>query len=140
MTHAPEQKGPSVTRAGDPRVTTIGRVLRKWKVDELPQLMNVICGEMSFVGPRPDVPEFIAELSLKQRRILYVSPGITGSATLQYRNEEELLSTVPREELKRFYCNDVLPDKIRIDLEYAQKSRFLSDVAILIRTVGVILA
>jgi lipopolysaccharide/colanic/teichoic acid biosynthesis glycosyltransferase len=139
MGHSSEQEGPSVTRAGDPRITPAGRVLRKWKLDELPQLLNVICGEMSFVGPRPDVAEYIASLNREQKKILRVRPGLTGAATLHYRNEEQLLSTVPVGELKRFYCSEVLPEKVRLDLEYARRAGFLSDLRILLRTAGAIL-
>ena len=98
MRHA-RQPGPSVTRAGDPRITAAGRVLRKWKLDELPQLFNIIRGEMSFVGPRPDVAEYLASLNGEQRKILCLRPGITGLATLHYHDEEQLLSSVPGAQL-----------------------------------------
>jgi lipopolysaccharide/colanic/teichoic acid biosynthesis glycosyltransferase len=139
MGHASQQAGPSVTRAGDPRITAAGRVLRKWKLDELPQLLNVIRGEMSFVGPRPDVAEYITSLNREQQKILQLRPGLTGAATLHYRNEERLLSSVPVAELKRFYCSNVLPEKVRLDLEYARSAGFLSDLGILLRTAGAIL-
>ena len=139
MGHASERGGASVTRAGDPRITPVGRVLRKWKLDELPQLLNVIRGEMSFVGPRPDVAEYITALNREQQKILQVRPGLTGAATLHYRNEEQLLSSVPVAELKRFYCSEVLPQKVRLDLEYARRAGFLSDLRILLRTAGTIL-
>jgi len=133
------QPGPSVTRAGDPRITAAGRVLRKWKLDELPQLFNVIRGEMSFVGPRPDVAEYLESLSGEQQKILCLRPGITGLATLHYHDEEQLLSSVPDAQLKYFYCTQVLPEKVRIDLDYARSAGFLSDLAILFRTARVIL-
>lgn len=139
MGHASQQAGPSVTRAGDPRITAAGRVLRKWKLDELPQLLNVIRGEMSFVGPRPDVAEYITSLNREQQKILQLRPGLTGAATLHYRNEERLLSSVPVAELKRFYCSNVLPEKVRLDLEYARSAGFLSDLGILLQTAGAIL-
>ena len=139
MGHASQQAGPSVTRAGDPRITAAGRVLRKWKLDELPQLLNVIRGEMSFVGPRPDVAEYITSLNREQQKILQLRPGVTGAATLHYRNEERLLSSVPVAELKRFYCSNVLPEKVRLDLEYARSAGFLSDLGILLQTAGAIL-
>lgn len=140
MVHASGQEGPSVTRAGDSRITPAGRVLRKWKLDELPQLLNVIRGEMSFVGPRPDVAEYITSLNREQQKILQLRPGLTGAATLHYRNEEQLLSSVAAAELKRFYCSEVLPEKVRLDLEYARNAGFLSDLGILLRTAGAILA
>ncbi len=138
MTHA-GQRGPSVTCAGDRRITAAGRVLRKWKLDELPQLLNVLRGEMSFVGPRPDVAEYLTSLSREEQKILCLRPGITGSATLHYRNEEQLLTNVPSSQLKYVYCTQVLPEKVRIDLDYARSAGFLSDLAILLRTVRVIL-
>lgn len=138
MMHA-GQPGPSVTRAGDSRITAAGRVLRKWKLDELPQLLNVIRGEMSFVGPRPDVAEYLESLNGEQQKILCLRPGITGLASLHYHDEEQLLSSVPDTELKSFYCTQVLPEKVRIDLNYARSAGFLSDLAILLRTVRVIL-
>jgi lipopolysaccharide/colanic/teichoic acid biosynthesis glycosyltransferase len=126
--------GANVTRAGDPRVTLIGKILRKWKIDELPQLVNVLRGEMSLVGPRPDVVEYLETLNPAQKKILKLRPGITGAATLCYRNEEQLLSTVEPKNLKSFYCTQVLPEKVRIDLSYAQRASFAGDVAILWRT------
>lgn len=139
MDHASGREGPSVTRAGDPRITAAGRVLRKWKLDELPQLLNVIRGEMSFVGPRPDVAQYITSLNREQQKILQLRPGLTGAATLYYRNEEQLLSSVPVADLKRFYCSEVLPEKVRLDLEYARSAGFLRDLGILLRTAGAIL-
>jgi len=139
MTHA-WQPGPGVTRAGDPRITAAGRVLRRWKLDELPQLLNVIRGEMSFVGPRPDVAEYLATLDAEQQKVLCLRPGITGLATLLYRDEEQVLASVPSSQLKCFYCTQVLPEKVRIDLDYARRAGFLSDLAIVFRTVKAILA
>jgi lipopolysaccharide/colanic/teichoic acid biosynthesis glycosyltransferase len=86
-----EKAGPSITPDGDPRITRIGRILRKTKMDELPQLWNVLAGEMSFVGPRPEVPVYVARYTAEQRRVLELKPGITDLATLEFRNEEEIL-------------------------------------------------
>lgn len=106
----------TVTRSGDPRITPMGRFFRKTKIDELPQLWNVLLGDMSFVGPRPDVPGFADSLVGKERRLLSVRPGITGPATLKYRNEEELLAEADDPEA---YNRDVIwPDKVRVNLEY----------------------
>jgi lipopolysaccharide/colanic/teichoic acid biosynthesis glycosyltransferase len=134
MRHAPTADGPRVTRSGDPRVSKVGAVLRKWKIDELPQLLNVIQSEMSLVGPRPDVAEYLRTLNPAEKEILRLSPGITGAASLRYRNEEELLSSVQPEDLQHYYCTKVLPDKVRIDLEYARNAGLLSDLAILVRS------
>jgi lipopolysaccharide/colanic/teichoic acid biosynthesis glycosyltransferase len=139
MTYARNDSWPKVTREGDGRITSAGRVLRKWKLDELPQLLNVVRGDMSLVGPRPDVREFLDTLQCSERRILCLRPGVTGSASLRYRNEEQLLSTVPRQALKEFYCTTVLPDKIRIDSEYARKATFVTDLAILLLTLKAVL-
>src|SRR5438309_9219012 len=91
MVHNRRNAGPGLTAAGDSRITSVGRMLRQWKLDELPQLFNVICGEMSLVGPRPDLPEYLAGLPAWQRQVLSLRPGITGWATLYSRHEEELL-------------------------------------------------
>jgi len=132
-------QGPKVTRAGDPRVTTVGRIIRKWKLDELPQLFNVVRGDMSFVGPRPDVAEYLRHLSQPQRQILHLRPGITSSATLRYRKEEQLLSQV-NEDLETFYCTKLLPDKVRTDLDYARNAGFKSDLGLLLKTLGAIVS
>ena len=132
--------GVGVTQAGDARVTRIGRVLRKWKLDELPQLINVVRGDMSLVGPRPDLPEFIIELDPSRRnKLASLTPGITGWATLKFRHEEELLADVPPQELRSFYVCEVLPRKSDLDLEYASRASLWGDLAILFRTVAAIL-
>jgi lipopolysaccharide/colanic/teichoic acid biosynthesis glycosyltransferase len=94
---------------------------------------------MSFVGPRPDVAEYLESLNGEQQKILCLRPGITGLASLHYHDEEQLLSSVPDTQLKSFYCTQVLPEKVRIDLDYARSAGFLSDLAILFRTARVIL-
>ena len=125
-TMRPSQISSTVTVSGDPRVTPIGRVWRKLKIDELPQLANVLVGHMSFVGPRPDVPGFADQLSGEDRIILSVRPGITGPATLKYRDEEELLASVPNAEA---YNRDVVfPDKIRLNRQYVEEWTFGRDV------------
>jgi lipopolysaccharide/colanic/teichoic acid biosynthesis glycosyltransferase len=135
-----QSAGVGVTQAGDARVTGLGRILRKWKLDELPQLINVIRGEMSLVGPRPDLPEFLAELDVAHRRSLaLLTPGITGWATLHFRHEEELLAKIPPGELKSYYVHTVLPQKVELDLEYASRADLFSDLMILFRTVKAIL-
>ncbi len=126
--------GSSITSAGDTRITNIGRFLRNWKLDELPQLFNVLRGELSLVGPRPELPEYIAELGSAGQDLLELKPGITGWATLQYRNEEELLASVPAEELREYYVAMLLPKKAALDLEYASRATLLSDVALLLKT------
>lgn len=116
----------TVTTVGDSRITKIGRMFRKSKLDELPQLINVLKGDMSFVGPRPDVPGFADKLEGKYREILTVRPGITGPATLKYRNEEVLLSQVQN---PIAYNRDVIyPDKIEINYDYVTNWSFVKDL------------
>lgn len=129
------KNGPGLTRDGDARVTTIGRWLRKRKLDELPQLFNVLKGEMSLVGPRPDLEEFWSKASLEDRRILELTPGVTGAASLAFCDEERLLAQVSAEHLTSFYLQKVLPEKARLDSEYAAGATFRSDCGILLRTV-----
>lgn len=138
MIHNRGQAGPSITRKGDGRVTALGRVLRKGKLDELPQFINVVLGEMSLVGPRPDLADFWAALSTEQRRVLCLLPGITGQASLQFRDEETMLCRVPTEQLTTYYVTSVLPEKVRLDWEYAQRATFSSDFKILLDTLRVI--
>lgn len=122
-----------VTTSHDPRITTLGRLFRKTKIDELPQLINVLLGQMSFVGPRPDVPGFADKLTGSDRIILSIRPGITGPATLKYRNEEEMLAEQPNPEQ---YNQDVIfPDKVRINREYIENYRFSNDIKYIIQTV-----
>lgn len=124
--------GSTVTTRDDTRITPLGRQLRKWKLDELPQLWNVLKGDMSLVGPRPDVPGFADSLELEDRTILTVRPGITGPATLKYRNEEEILSSVENPEA---YNRIVIwPDKIRLNRAYVENWSFATDLIIIWRT------
>ena len=128
------RNGPLITRSGDRRVTWMGKWLRKWKLDELPQFLNVVSGDMSLVGPRPDMSKYMGTLTGNDRNILYFRPGITSPATLKFRNEEEELAKVPAEELEQFYINNLLPQKIRTDLDYVESATFSSDCRILWRT------
>jgi len=124
----------SITVAGDSRVTAIGSYLRRWKLDELPQLWNVLVGEMSLVGPRPDVPGYADKLQGDDRKLLLLRPGITGPATLAYRNEEEILAKVsdPGQ-----YNNEIIyPDKVRINLEYMEKCSLMLDLKYILETLG----
>lgn len=128
--------GSHITVAGDERLTSIGKFLRKFKLDELPQLWNVAKGEMSFVGPRPDVPGYADKLEGEDAVILSLKPGITGPATLKYRNEEEILS---RQEDPLLYNDTVIwPDKVRINREYALNHSFAGDLKIILQTLHII--
>lgn len=125
--------GTSVTTANDARITPLGAKLRRWKIDELPQLWNVLKGEMSFVGPRPDVPGYADLLTGDDRIIWQLRPGITGPATLKYRDEEQLLADATDPE---GYNRDVIwPDKVRINRAYAENYRFRGDLKCIWQTV-----
>ena len=124
----------NVTTSADPRITTLGRQFRRYKIDELPQFWNVLIGDMSFVGPRPDVPGFADRLKGEERLVLSVRPGITGPATLKYRNEEELLAAQGDPEA---YNRDVIyPDKIRINLTYIHHWRLVNDLKCIWETIS----
>jgi len=123
----------TVTRRGDPRITALGAFFRRTKIDELPQLWNVFLGDMSFVGPRPDVPGFADQLSGEERAMLSIRPGITGPATLKYRNEEELLAS--QDDPESYNREVIWPDKVRINLEYIQSWNLTQDLRYIIQTV-----
>lgn len=122
--------GPGITARGDPRVTRVGSLLRKLKIDEMPQLINVLKGEMSIVGPRPEDPRYVAHYTSEQRRVLSVRPGMASPAFIKYRHEEELLAAAG-DDLEHVYRTQILPDKLRMDLEYIEHQSFLGDLAIL---------
>lgn len=123
--------GPGITVAGDERITRSGRWLRRTKVDELPQLFNVLKGEMSLVGPRPEDPRYVALYTAEQRRVLAVRPGITSPASLHYRGEEALLAGADWEQL---YTGRIMPDKLQSELAYLARRTFWSDLAVLWQT------
>lgn len=123
----------TVTVAGDKRITPIGKYLRRWKLDELPQLWNVLVGEMSLVGPRPDVPGYADKLQGDDRRLLLLRPGITGPATLAYRNEEEILAKV--DDPVRYNDEVIYPDKVRRNLEYIEYCSLFKDLSFIWQTV-----
>lgn len=127
--------GPS-TPLGDPRITCVGAFLRKYKLDELPQLLNVLRGEMSLVGPRPEVPEYVSLLTEEQRVILSVPPGITDLATLWNSDEGALLAGYPDPE--RAYLEDIRPQKIALQSEYVNRHSLRMDFVILLRTLAAI--
>ena len=126
----------TVTVAGDSRITAIGAIMRRWKLDELPQLWNVLLGDMSFVGPRPDVPGYADSLSGSDRGILLLKPGITGPATIKYRNEEEFLSVVS--DAKMYNDTVDYPDKVNINLDYMRNWTLSSDIKYILMTLRII--
>lgn len=123
----------TVTRRGDPRITPLGAFFRRTKIDELPQLWNVLVGDMSFVGPRPDVPGFADKLQGEERAMLSIRPGITSPATLKYRNEEELLAA--QDDPEAYNRNVIWPDKVRINLDYIQNWSLAQDLRYILQTV-----
>ena len=127
------EMGPGLTARGDPRVTRAGRVLRRTKLDELPQLINVLRGEMSLVGPRPEDPRYVALYSREQRRILSVRPGMTSLASLKYRDEEDLLWN---DDVDDLYSRFLMPRKLEIDLAYVDTRTVWSDFKVLAMTIA----
>jgi lipopolysaccharide/colanic/teichoic acid biosynthesis glycosyltransferase len=126
-------KGGPITSGADPRITRLGAVLRRFKIDELPQLINVLKGDMSLVGPRPEMPKFVAMFEHDYREILQVRPGITDLASLKYQHEAEILEQYENPEDAYVRC--ILPDKIRLAKEYVRQSSLLLDLALILKTV-----
>ncbi len=130
--HAPHQ-GPAITVGDDPRITRVGRWLRKTKLDEFPQLINVLKGDMSLVGPRPEVPRYVEMFRDEFAQILTVRPGITDLASLRFRHESELLAAAEDPEAE--YCQRVLPEKLRIAQEYIDQASLYFDLKVILRTI-----
>ena len=127
-----ESLGTQITIGKDKRITKIGHFLRKYKIDELPQLFNVFIGEMSFVGPRPEVPKYVAMYNETQREVLSVRPGITDLASIRYRNENEILGRAKNaDEAEDMYINEIMPDKLKLNLEYIEKSNVFYDISMI---------
>lgn len=120
----------------DPRITSIGYYLRKLKLDELPQLINVLKGDMSFVGPRPEVRKYVEMYNEMQRQVLSVRPGITDVASIKYKNENEILQGHDNPE--EFYIRNVMPDKIEMNLKYLNDRSFLKDIRVILQTFSAI--
>jgi lipopolysaccharide/colanic/teichoic acid biosynthesis glycosyltransferase len=131
--------GPQITGGGDVRVTPVGRMLRAAKLDELPQLFNVIRGEMSLVGPRPEVPRYIAVYTPARKRVFEIRPGLTDPASLRFRDEEALLGAVDEQDRERFYVEEVLPQKLAMNFDYIDRAGLVLDLRLLLRTVKVVI-
>ncbi len=127
-----DKAGKLTVGSADSRVTTVGRILRKYKLDELPQFFNIINGDMSFVGPRPEVPEFVNLYTPDQRRVLEVAPGLTDFASLKYIDENELLAKADNPH--QYYIDVIMPDKIKLGIEYVERQSLLTDLQIIFRT------
>ena len=126
------ENGPSITADGDPRITATGRFIRKTKIDELPQLFNVLKGEMSFVGPRPEVPRFVELYTEEQRLVLDLRPGITDLASIEFRREEQLLASAKDPE--KTYVDFCIPRKIELNLQHASRAGLFADLVIIAKT------
>jgi len=131
MVQGAERRGPAVTYRDDPRITRAGRFLRRTKLDELPQLFNVVKGEMSLVGPRPEDPTYVALYTEEQRQVLSVKPGITGPTQLEYRDEASMLDG---DSVDEDYVTRIMPEKLKLDLEYVRTHSLIKDLSILWRT------
>lgn len=130
-------KGSLVTVGGkDPRITRAGIFLRRTKLDEMPQLINVFVGEMSLVGPRPEVRHYVDYWTPEQMRVLDIRPGVTGPASIKFRDENELLAAV--EDPEKYYIEVVMQEKLRLDLAYVRNQTFLGDLRLILRTIKVI--
>ncbi len=125
-------RGAQITAGADPRITRVGAVLRKTKIDELPQLINVLVGDMSLVGPRPEVPKYVEMFADDYRDILSVRPGITDPASVKYRDESEVLAAAADPEAA--YVNEILPEKIALARQYIARSSFAYDLVVLFQT------
>ena len=122
-----------VSIKNDSRITVVGKILRKYKLDEIPELINVLVGSMSLVGPRPDVPGYVDLLKGENRKILTLKPGITGPASLKYFNEEEILSS--KKNPKNYNDKIIFPDKVKINLDYYYKNNIWIDIKIIFATI-----
>lgn len=129
-----DSKGLLTVGSNDPRITGTGAFIRKYKLDELPQLFNVLKGDMSFVGPRPEVRKYVELYDEEQRKVLAVRPGITDLASVKYRNENDLLDG--KEDPEKFYVEKIMPDKLRINLEYLNDRSTLRDVRVIFATLS----
>lgn len=129
----PDHHGSSISIKGEKRITPLGAFLRKHKLDELPELWNVILGDMSLVGPRPDIPQYTNQLAGEEKLILKLRPGITGPASLKYAREEELLASVA--DPAKYNDEIIWPDKVRINLDYYHNRSFLGDILIIFKTI-----
>jgi lipopolysaccharide/colanic/teichoic acid biosynthesis glycosyltransferase len=129
--------GPGITRSGDPRITRVGRTLRRFKIDELPQLINVLRGEMSLVGPRPEDPRYVDWSDPLHRFVFWARPGITGPSQIAFRHEERLLEVA---EPERLYRTEVLPAKLALDADYLARRTAASDLRMLFATARVLFA
>jgi lipopolysaccharide/colanic/teichoic acid biosynthesis glycosyltransferase len=127
-----DKKGLLTVGGQDPRITSIGYYLRKYKIDELPQLLNVLRGDMSLVGPRPEVRKYVSLYNFEQKKVLSVRPGITDYASIEYSNENEILGKAENPE--QVYIEEIMPAKLRLNLKYIAEKSLATDLKIIFRT------
>jgi lipopolysaccharide/colanic/teichoic acid biosynthesis glycosyltransferase len=139
MVSGADRTGPGITTRDDPRITSVGRFLRATKLDELPQLINVLLGEMTLIGPRAESPQFVEHYGPEQRRLLEVLPGVTGPGQLHYTTDQQD-RIVDLDQAEEVYVRDLMTEKLKMDLEYLEKRTFWTDLGILLQTVGVVAA
>ncbi len=132
------EKSGQLTVGADARITKTGRFIRKFKLDELPQLINIIIGDMSVVGPRPEVPKYVALYTDEQRKVLSVRPGLTDYASIQYINENEVLGE--SKDPEKTYIAEVMPAKLQLNLKYVEEQSFATDLKLIFKTIGRILS
>ena len=132
-----DNAGLKITTGNDSRITPVGRFLRKSKIDELPQLINVLVGDLSFVGPRPEVADYVKLYTPYQRQVLLVRPGITGLASIRFRNENDLLTA--SDDPNRTYVEQIMPRKIDLDLEYIPHASVFYDIKLIFQTFAVVI-
>lgn len=131
-----DKNGPSVTSGDDPRITSIGKILRRTKIDELPQLLNVLKGDMSLVGPRPEVRKFVEAAHKEYEKVLSVQPGITDNAAIAFRDEEDIMKQY--EDKERAYIEIILPQKIKLYNDYIENISFITDIKLILQTLKVL--
>ena len=132
-----DKQGPSITIGSDSRITRVGAFLRKMKLDETAQVFNVFLGEMSFVGPRPEVPKYVELYSPWQKQVLLVRPGITDYASIAYRNESEILAKA--DDPESLYINFIMPEKIKLNMKYLHEISPITDAKLIIKTIVVVI-
>ena len=133
-----DKKGLQITVGRDSRITRVGALLRKTKLDELAQLINVFLGQMSFVGPRPEVPRYVRLYTPYQRQVLLVRPGITDYASIAYRSENDLLAAA--DDPERMYIEEIMPAKIELNMRYLHEISPLSDIRLILKTIAAVVA
>lgn len=128
-----DHQGDTITLSGEKRITSLGSKLRRYKLDELPELWNILKGDMSFVGPRPDVSEYVNQLTDQEKIIIKIRPGLTSTASLKYYNEEEIVASQP--DPQRYYKEIIWPDKVRMNIDYCKTRTFFGDLRIILKTI-----